>query len=102
VSEPNHPDEEDEEAFAALYPGSMALCVARREPAPPAGPAEVCISGGDSGGAVCSCCERPGQELGPCCERHHDQLVCTDVAGCRDFLHAQLRAARQPRVCDGW
>ena len=40
---------------------------------------------------ACHYCGRTGQPLEPCCARHPDQLVCADVAGCRDFLLAQLQ-----------
>jgi hypothetical protein len=44
-------------------------------------------------GAVLPChyCGRAGQPLKLCCDRHPDDLVCEDVAGCRDFLLAQLQ-----------
>jgi len=41
-------------------------------------------------GLACHYCGRTGQRLEPCCARHPDQLTCADVAGCRDFLIAQL------------
>jgi len=40
---------------------------------------------------ACHYCQRTGQLLEPCCARHPDDLVCADVAGCRDFLLAQLK-----------
>ena len=40
---------------------------------------------------ACHYCGRTGQPLQPCCARHLDQLVCPDVAGCRDYLLAQLK-----------
>ena len=40
---------------------------------------------------ACHYCGRTGQPLEPCCARHPDDLVCADVAGCRDFLLAQLQ-----------
>jgi hypothetical protein len=40
---------------------------------------------------ACHYCGRTGQLLEPCCARHPDQLVCADVAGCRDYLLAQLK-----------
>jgi hypothetical protein len=40
---------------------------------------------------ACHYCGRTGQPLKPCCARHPDDLVCADVAGCRDYLLAQLK-----------
>ena len=40
---------------------------------------------------ACHYCGRTGQPVEPCCARHLDQLACADVAGCRDYLLAQLR-----------
>lgn len=42
-------------------------------------------------GATCHYCGRDGQQLKPCCERHPDELVCADTAGCRDYLLGQLK-----------
>jgi hypothetical protein len=41
---------------------------------------------------ACHYCGRTGQLLEPCCARHLDHLTCADVAGCRDYLLAQLKA----------
>ena len=43
-------------------------------------------------GLACHYCGRTGQPLEPCCARHLDQLACADVAGCRDYLLAELKA----------
>jgi hypothetical protein len=43
--------------------------------------------------ARCFYCDRPGQQLEPCCERHPGDLVCADRDGCRDFILAALKAA---------
>lgn len=40
--------------------------------------------------------DRPLEPLEPCCERHADDLVCADRAGCRDYLLAALEAAERP------
>jgi hypothetical protein len=39
----------------------------------------------------CFYCDREDRALEACCHRHPDDLVCTDRAGCRDFILAALR-----------
>jgi hypothetical protein len=39
----------------------------------------------------CFYCDRDGQVLEVCCDRHPDDLVCADRAGCRDFILAALK-----------
>jgi hypothetical protein len=39
----------------------------------------------------CFYCDRDGQPLEVCCDRHPGDLVCADRAGCRDFILAALR-----------
>jgi hypothetical protein len=45
-------------------------------------------------GASCHYCGRDGRQLASCCDRdeHEHQPACADVAGCRDYLLAQLKA----------
>jgi hypothetical protein len=47
----------------------------------------------------CFYCGREDRALEACCHRHPDDLVCTDRAGCRDFILAAL--AREAKTDDG-
>jgi hypothetical protein len=52
LSEPNDYDQQDEEAFAALYPDSMALRIVQRGPLPGPGTVEVRLSGENNDVAI--------------------------------------------------
>lgn len=46
-------------------------------------------------GQACRYCRRDGQQLKPCGDRQPGDLVCADVAGCRDYLLEQLYGGRR-------
>lgn len=48
-------------------------------------------------GPKCFYCERTGEPLEACCDKHPDDLVCVNRADCRDFVLAStsLRARRR-------